>query len=220
MTIVLLLLLLALPLPLLCRFGWWKGPRLLLAQGMEDDSDMKIAPARPSARHADDSDRVANRMESELEKGNIVKARLLGISLAELFFAQAIAATRDAGVLQALQGDGRSLDQLDLLHAYATKIGLEASSPSPLVADTAFNVFMEEVRARDAALYNRICESEAFSLYLLCIRTAGRAGYTIGGVFARLCDREEDAALTAFGEAEYRRYLTAVEAMVDGTAFA
>ena len=190
--------------------------RLLCIQGMEDDSDMKIAGAEPPLRRADDPDIIADHVEDEIEKGNIVKARLLGISLSDLFFAEAMADSNRQ--IEPLGGD-RFRRQLDLLHAYVTKIGLAATAPSVIIADTAFNVFMEEVRAKDEMLYDLICESEAFSLYLLCIRTANKADYTIGGVFARLCDREEDDRLEAFGESEYRRYLDLVEEMVEGVAF-
>ena len=177
----------------------------------EDDSDIKIFTDEESQKPiaADDPDLMAKKVEEQRAKGNIQRARDLGVRLSDALVRQWSQSDPDFHLdPQVLQ------QQKKLLYAYCVKIGLEAFCLETLLATTALNVFMEEIDQQDQILYKDIHRSQAFSLYLLCTRLADQRDYAIGRVFAKLCEKENDAPLVKYGQMQYDQYMDFVNEQV------
>ena len=177
---------------------------------MCEDSDMKIAGAKPSrsvARaQADNTETIRAELEQEKQSGNLDRARTLGMRLAEEFDrAQGeFAFGLDSGE------DGEVKLQRRLLLCFAVAVGLEQFTVSALVARTALNVFYNTLKKIDVEFYEDLNNTGAFSFYYLALRRGMDVERRIGQTFAMLCSRDGDPVYQELGEALYCRFLASV----------
>ena len=160
-----------------------------------DDSDMKIAPDRPSELF-DLSEGAASAFVREKSNGNMEKARLLGQSLAAEL-------GREPGGLPYFGvgafDDGKSLDQRRLLYAYVVSRVIEDTAPNSIVAQSALSAFYSQVQRETPEYYPAVTDSAALSLYILAGRSEPDDYNALGRTFARLCGREEDPVFCRYG---------------------
>lgn len=165
-----------------------------------DDSDIKIAGEKPRAlSSSEELERLAALVKAEHDNGNIQRAKRLAVALVDTVF------THDAftdGVT-----DRTLLLQIRLLITFTIDICMENGLPNPIVAQTAQNLFYEQITLRDRAFYDEIQTTGAFSMYLLCTRSESANSTSIGEEFANLCGREGDSEYIKLGKDIFEYYL-------------
>lgn len=160
-----------------------------------DDSDMKIAPDRPSELF-DLSEGAASAFVREKNNGNMEKARQLGQSLArELGRRQGGLPYFGVGVFD----DAQSLGQRRLLYAYIVSRVIEDTAPNSIVAQSALSAFYGQIQRETPEYYAAVTDSAALSLYILAGRSEPDDYNALGGAFARLCGREGDPVFQRYG---------------------
>ena len=161
-----------------------------------DDSDIKIAPDRPS-QVFDLSEGAANAFVREKNNGNMEKARQLG----ELLAGELTAGT--GGIPYFGVGafdDPQSLSQRRLLYAYVVSRVIEDTAPNSIVAQSALSAFYDRIQREAPEYYEAVTDSAALSLYILAGRSNPEDYAALGRVFARLCGREEgDEVFVRYG---------------------
>lgn len=168
-----------------------------------DDSDMKIAPDRPSEIF-DSSEGAANAFVREKANGNMAKAHALG----KQFAAELTAENRGVTLFGVgAFDDANTLVQRKIMFAYVVNMVIEGMAPNSIVAQSAMSSFYDSVQASFPDIYRIITDSEAFSLYILSVRSSPEDPCAIGRVFARLCGKEEDPLFVRYG-CELAEYFT------------
>lgn len=194
-------------------WGVWsaRGLPQHLQLAVYDDSDMKIAPASPSKSQAF---RENNEFETKeylrhRENGNLDRADKL--------------AQDYAGVLYHLMkmhgpgSDGATVRQKAVLFSFVMR-ELTKDYPIPAVGAKIRQAFDDAVLQRDATLYQIVTDSEPMTLYALCSHDEG-AVREMGETFAKLCEREEDAAYIAMGIDCVNRYRQLCGDMLENSGF-
>ncbi len=160
-----------------------------------DDSDMKIAPDRPSELF-DLSEGAASAFVREKSNGNMEKARLLGQSLAQEL-------GKERGGLPyfgvGIFDDDRSLSQRRLLYTYIVSRVIEDTAPNSIVAQSALSAFYDQIQRETPEYYAAVTDSAALSLYILAGRSEPDDYNALGRTFAQLCGREEDPVFCHYG---------------------
>ena len=193
-----------------------KGRGLLLAVTGDGDEDMKIASPGSFSRNgaSEEAELAAQKYLKLKSTGNIDKARSLGERFAAVLL-QKEAAIR-AGVAGGL--DPLCMHHQLVLYSYVVNRVISDLSPDPLLAQTSLNVFYEQMEEISPDLYRHISDMAAFSLYILCER-GNRSQGGIGSVYARLCEREGDAAVREEGDSLYEKFYALCAGEVQGIGY-
>lgn len=168
----------------------------------ESDSDIKIAgedEPDEAAGSSEELDELAELIKAEHDNGNIERSKRLAVQLVETVFSHDI-------FTHGLQ-DEELLRQIRLLITFTVDVCLENGLPNQIDAQTAQNLFYEQISLRDHAFYDEIQTSGAFSMYLLCTRSEISNSTSIGKEFAALCKKTDDAEYTRLGKSIFEYYL-------------
>lgn len=167
------------------------------AQG---DEDIKIAGDTFSQPSSEDiSELAAQEFLRRKSSGDIDRARGLG-----QYFANALIDT-DSGPL-AGELANRSMQMRHhqyLLYSYVVNRVIAEHSPDSILAQTSLNVFYSEIEQASDELHRHVSDMAAFSLYILCERSAKRTDEEIGAIFAGLCGEEGVPETVAYGRYLY-----------------
>ncbi len=191
----------------------------LLFLSLKDDSDIKIAGDRPAADLSSREDTSANEdYLTEKENGNIERAKLLGRNLARILSAD-VADECMSNIHQDSE-DSRTKTQVLLLFAFAIDRGLNTHVPNMTLVNTAHTSFFNTLQDISPDVYDQISDTGAYSLYMLCARREGEhVCRSVGESFAKLCGKEDDAALSSTGEMIFSIFLNMVKVEVAKTGF-
>ncbi|MFA9380137.1 MAG: hypothetical protein ACERKO_03650, partial [Acetanaerobacterium sp.] len=179
-----------------------------------DDSDIKIAgDTSQTTQHStsEELERLAALVKTEHDNGNIERAKRLAVTLVDTVF------THD--VFTDGVKDEELLVQIRLLITFTLDICLENGLPNQIVAQSAQNLFYEQISLRDHAFYDKLQTSGAFSMYLLCTRSESANSASIGDEFAKLCRREGDEGYTKLGRDVFEYYLKLCADKIRSTQF-
>lgn len=188
-------------------------------ESCEDDSDMKIAPERPSHRtdeqpqQSEELNELFQEVVENRQNGNREKAIRLGQELA------CDAASPDGKVLSGSnKGESPLLtSHRKILFAFVMDQVMDTKAANPLVAEVVSNSFYKAVERQFPQFYQELRQYGAFTLYLLCSRERPPQGY--GKAFAELVRRPEDPEIVRLGDTLYREYVQYVEEKIAQTAF-
>lgn len=161
------------------------------------DEDIRIVTGSPSAslRTASDSgESVAQEFQRQKENGNIFMANRLGEELAKPLLAGE--PELFGGLWQDYTG------QMGFLYALAVRDAVELKIGNAILADTVLHSFLETIENGNEAIYRAINDSEAETIYRLCLSD----GEDIGKGFAKLCGSGQDARLAGEGSGAFRRF--------------
>lgn len=172
---------------------------ILLMSAQEDDSDIKIAGQEPRSLPEDEAKHEAEQLARYRETGKVEKARALGIALARLVMAEDIGAYCGGTVA------GRIHLHCRLILSCAVQ-GTWKTLPKVL-ADVVYGAFSETLEQEYPNFYKQMVNSGALSFYTLGLRSQGDPAQEVGCTFARLTDRDGDAAAAADGARLYRTFL-------------
>ncbi len=174
-----------------------------LSLGAENDEDVKIAGATSGTvqNTSEDLERLAEMVKAEHENGNIERAKRLAVMLVDTVF------THDEFLKDIRNKD--LTQQIRILMTFTLDICLENGLPNQITAQTAQNLFYEQIGLRDQAFFDEIQTSGAFSMYLLCARSEIANSFSIGEKFATLCKKEaeEEKDFIALGKNIFEYYL-------------
>lgn len=179
--------------------------RLIRFAVLEDagDSDIKIAGEEndpdETAGNSEELDELAGLIKAEHDNGNIERSKRLAVQLVETVFSHDI-------FTHGLE-DQELLLQIRLLITFTVDVCLENGLPNAIDAQSAQNLFYEQISLRDHAFYDEIQTSGAFSMYLLCTRSEVSNSTSIGKEFAALCKKATDAEYTRLGKSIFEYYL-------------
>lgn len=186
--------LLAAELRLMRRLPAGQGRLLLCAP----DEDIRIVTGSPSASlraFPDTGESVAREFRRQKENGNIFMANRLGEELAKPL----------------LRGDGELFlelwqeysGQVCFLYALAVRSMVEKKIENTILADTVLHSFLETIENSDEKIYQAVNDSVADTIYRLCLADKR----DVGGGFANLCGKAQDAHLAALGAEAFQRFL-------------
>ncbi len=174
-----------------------------LAQaGDNGDSDIKIAgenTVREVSGSSEEMEDLAALIKAQHDNGNIERSKRLAVVLVETVFSHDV-------FTHGLE-DKELLRQIKLLITFTVDVCMENGLPNSIVAQSAQNLFYEQISLRDHAFYDDIQTSGAFSMYLLCTRTEYANSASIGKEFAALCKKDEDADYIRLGKDIFEYYL-------------
>lgn len=183
-----------------CALNQYKKGRLVAYAAGGDDSDIKIAGEKPHAQSSSEElERLAALVKAEHDNGNIQRAKRLAVALVDTVFTHDVFTD---GVT-----DRSLVLQIRLLITFTIDICMENGLPNPVVAQTAQNLYYEQITLRDRAFYDEIQTSGAFSMYLLCTRSESANSTSIGEEFANLCGKEGDSEYIKLGRDIFEYYL-------------
>ncbi|SDN76817.1 hypothetical protein [Acetanaerobacterium elongatum] len=167
------------------------------------DSDIKIAGEEnepdEAAGNSEELDELAGIIKAEHDNGNIERSKRLAVQLVETVFSHDI-------FTHGLK-DQELLLQIRLLITFTVDVCLENGLPNAIDAQSAQNLFYEQISLRDREFYDEIQTSGAFSMYLLCTRSEVSNSTSIGKEFAALCKKANDTEYTHLGKSIFEYYL-------------
>ncbi|MCI8440979.1 MAG: hypothetical protein HFG27_00395 [Provencibacterium sp.] len=174
------------------------------------DEDIRIVTGSPSASlrtFPDASESVAEEFRRQKENGNIFMSNRLGEELAKPL----------------LHGDGEMLGelwqeypgQISFLYALAVRSMVEKKISNTILADTVLHSFSETIENTDEKIYRSVNDSVADTIYRLCLTDC----QDVGGGFAKLCGKEEEARFAGAGAAAFQRFLDFSSARIDRIPF-
>ena len=188
-------------------------PVLLMADG---DEDIKIAGEHFSApvSGADAADLAAREFLCQKQNGNIDRAHGLGEFFAESLWelAQSIIMDNEWGLTQ------QEIHHRLLLCSYVANRVIARHLPNPITAQTALSRFYSEVESRSNVLHRHVCDTAAFSLYILNERSDNN-DYEIGKIYSKLIGRENDPESVSQGNKVYSSFYTVCKNAVDQVDF-
>lgn len=178
-----------------------------------DDSDMKIVgdSAADTAAEPDDSESLL-RYDYLRRSGELNRARRLGASAAGYI-------DEIDSLAAPPSGDERVALHRRLMIIFAAVVAIESGLPEPLLIQTALNAFYDTLKRDHYALYEAMSASGAITFYYLEYRRLGEQPADIGGAFAMLCGRSEDADLIKLGSDLFAYGCEYVGRAVDGSGF-
>lgn len=183
-----------------CAMEKSKQNRVLAYAAEADDSDIKIAGEKPQHQSwSEELEQLADLVKSEHDNGNIQRAKRLAVTLVDTVFTHDIFTD---GVT-----DDNLLLQIRLLITFTIDICMENGLPNQIVAQSAQNLYYEQIMLRDKSFYDEIQTSGAFSMYLLCTRSETANSTSIGEEFAKLCGKEDDSEYIKLGRDIFEYYL-------------
>lgn len=182
------------------RYGQNRPERVCAYAADSGDEDIKIAGDKPrTTGSSEDLERLAAIVKAQHDNGNIQRAKRLAVSLVDTVF------THDLFTEE--RQDQALLLQIRLLIAFTFDICMENGLPNQIAAQTAQNLFYEQITLRERSFYDEIQTTGAFSMYLLCTRSETANSTTIGREFAALCGKEDDADTVKLGKDIFEYYL-------------
>jgi hypothetical protein len=171
-----------------------------------NDDDVKIAPSDLSKLFQKENPVADDNIDLYLRQrslGNTLKARRLGKEYVSDLF-DCVWTKAPTGVDPALFDT-----QVKVLFAYVVHRIIEDYSDNHIVANTAISSFYEQLEQEAPALFDVMCNSTAFSMYLYTHRSGHENAQTVGKVFAALCDAKDSEDCAVIGEAAYARFVGA-----------
>lgn len=199
-----------------------EGTRKNLTLAVTGDEDMKIVEGsftRPSGKEElSEAEAVAKAYMEQKSAGNVEKARALGRQYADTLRMESTDLLGLEKERKATEGEGNlpfakeTSDQLlrahhrTVLFSYAVNRAIADLSPNSILAQTALNVFYDDLESKDPALAAHVRDMAAFSLYILCDRSENCLEDEIGNIYARLCGGEGQPELVEEGDSCFRRY--------------
>ena len=176
----------------------------------DSDHDMKIAPESMSEtlQLQDLGESIRQELADQQQKGNVDMAKELGEQLALLMTS-----------LVNIEGEMTDLaKEKAVLFSFTVNKVIEELALNSIVAQTALSCFYQHLECNSGGLYDTISDSIAFSLYISATKGL-RAGGTIGGVFAKLLDKEKDSCTMALGNALFAEYYNHCSKLLLATPF-
>lgn len=184
---------------------------------MCDDRDIKIAGSQPSNtdRNKLETSYATEEFNREKQKGNIEKARRLGVLVAEHLSAQG------RSILFDIIGEDKRdyITQCHQLVTFAVSVSFGRFCSSSVVSKTAYNSFSDTLKRIAPEMYASSKDMGAWSFYFLAYRRAGDVERRIGQTFAMLCSHDGDPVFQEIGEALYCRVMSLVENLVNEIGF-
>ncbi len=165
-----------------------------------DDSDIKIAPDfgtgnALSVKNEEETEESVYEYSIHKKNGNMDKAHILGQKLMDSFFECNVPGISET-----------ELYNRYFLFTFAADICTEDHCPALLVSQTAFNVFLDNIRSASPDIYERIVKSTPYSLYLLASRKSRYDASEYGKIFAELLELPSDEATIKSIAALYNDY--------------
>ncbi len=177
-----------------------KRGRTLAFAAMGDDNDIKIAGEAPKQTgFSEELERLAALAKTEHDNGNIQRAKRLAVTLVDTVFTHDIFTDK-------IEDEHLRL-QIRLLITFTFDICMDNGLPNQIIAQTAQNLYYEQINLRKRAFYDEIQTSGAFSMYLLCTRSESANSTTIGEEFATLCGKDRDGEYIKLGRDIFEYYL-------------
>jgi hypothetical protein len=168
----------------------------------EDDSDIKIAGAKP-VKGKDDALAEASELEAQRGCGNLEKAHALGAALSEKIAGE----DGESDFGQDIGEDGFIRMQRRLLLTFAAVNTVEGCIKSSVLQGVVIKVLYDTLKESLPDFYDDISESGSFSLYTLCVRRGGDVESSVGQTFATLAGKEGNAVIGEFGKALYLHFV-------------
>ncbi len=167
------------------------------------DEDIKIASDQAikefSGKNRHKSASVPEEYDRESSKGNTVKARELGVALADDVLSNL--------KTFAMEDEDESNDDMavhrGILMIFAATVAIENKILSSVVAQAAKNGFNSRLETNAPQLYKAVGDTSAFSFYYLAYRRGNEVDRRIGQTFAMLCAHDGDPIFQELGEAIY-----------------
>ncbi len=177
-----------------------------------DDSDMKIVGAGTTPAYDCAAESEALEKYDQLRRsGELAKARRLGAFLAAHI-------EEINGEPECALGEKIGLHRR-LMIIFASVAAMERELPERILVQTALNVFYDTLKKDSPGLYDSMSASGAITFYYLEYRKLGRMPADIGGAFAMLCGREEDAVLIEMGSGLFARAFDYVCSVIQNVGF-
>ncbi len=180
------------------------------------DDDIKIAPSDLSQLFQKENPVADDNIDLYLQQrrlGNTLRARRLG----EEYVADLLDCVWTKPPAEV---DGTLFDtQVKILFAYVVHRIIEDYSPNHIVANTALGSFYEQLEQESPALFDAMCGSAAFTMYLYTHRSGEENAETIGQVFAALCEAKDSEDCAVIGESAYARFVGACAQRMIGAGY-
>lgn len=175
----------------------------------EDDSDIKIAGREAKARPEEEAAREAAELAHYKQTGDVEKARALGGSLARLVMSEDIAGYCGGSAA------GRVHLHCRLVLSCAVQCALKTRLPGTVLAGVANGAFTETLEREYPNFYKQLIGSGALSFYTLSLRDPGDPMGELGRTYAKMTNREGDAAAVEDGTQLFDTFLKKVEQAVE-----
>ena len=182
----------------------------------KDDSDIKIF--EPSDKSEKDSDILAcvEGMNHHRQNGNVDKAKVLGIFLAEDAFDD-----KRKDLVDEIFLSKEIFPQVCALMLFSTEAALNYYLPSQQLSAIAINSLHEKISEQSSPIYEDVMNSPAFSFYYLSVRKGGSdIPRDIGEAFSMLCRHEGEDLFIEEGKKLYNMMLEFVQAKIFQIEFA
>lgn len=176
---------------------------------IEDDSDIKIAGQEKENTPEAEVAREAAELARYKQTGDVEKARVLGDKLAHLVMSEEIGQYCGGNVA------GRVHLHARLVLSCAVQCALKTRLPGSVLADVAGSAFLNMFEQAYPNFYNQLVNSGALSFYTLSLRDPNDPVGELGRMFARMTNREGDAAAAQDGIQIFDTFLRKAEQAVE-----
>ncbi len=175
-------------------------PGLLAVAG---DEDMKIAGDSFRPAPSDAGEVEAKVYLEQKSSGNVEKARGLGRQFALALRERVAESLNDP----AFKGEAATQEHHKaVLYSYVINRVIADLSPNSILAQTALNVFYDDLEDETPVLADHVRDMAAYSLYILCERSETCVDDEIGRIYARLCGEENSLERIEEGNRCYREF--------------
>ena len=177
-----------------------------------NDEDIKIFHPKKNGGAGADLASLVALMDEYRRNGNMNKAAALGERLAGLM-------PEKECPEEAVKLKNNELFHLRTLMIFTAQLALHKYLPHQMLASQAVNAMYARLGEDSPGYFENISDGSAFSFYYLAVRSSNDAVEGIGKNYAKLCDRDDDARLTALASRIFRQIDVAVCDMIDEAEF-
>ena len=171
-----------------------------------DDSDIKIAGAKPSETV---KKYKTDKSAEDLSEDSVLAAKNLGKAIASDF----INAVNNAVFDDA--SDPQMLANKQILLSFTVSVTLDEFCVSDAVSGVAEKSFLDEIHKNSPEIFDNCSDTGAFSFYYLAYRRKTEVDRRIGQTFAMLCSHDGDSIYQELGEALYCWFISVIKSEIE-----